>query len=145
MDQHWRDVTFIHWRYDADVIQRRLPDGLTVDVVDGSAWVSLTPFSVDRFRRAGLPPLPVVSRYPETNLRTYVRDRAGRDGRWSLSVDVASWVSVAAVRLAIGAPYHQPSRMGVDTDEGPRRGSAGTAWTTAPVLSAPSREVRAFA
>src|SRR5947208_17004251 len=35
-----------------------------------------------------LPPFPGVHRVPETNLRTYVRDRKGRHGIWFFSCDV---------------------------------------------------------
>ena len=44
MSQLWRDVTFLHWSVDAETVQRRLPDGLTVDTIDGLAWVGLVPF-----------------------------------------------------------------------------------------------------
>jgi len=30
--QSWRQVTFLHWRIDPDVVQARLPDGLVVDL-----------------------------------------------------------------------------------------------------------------
>ena len=54
-----------------DDVQRLLPEGLTVETYDGSAWVGLVPF----FLRAGLPRVPSIpwlSRFPETNVRTYV-------------------------------------------------------------------------
>ena len=47
----WEQVTFIHWRFDADVVQRLLPAGLSVETFDGSAWVGLVPF----YMRVALP------------------------------------------------------------------------------------------
>ena len=44
MMHRWDRLTFLHWRYDADVVQRLLPAGLTVETFDGSAWVGLVPF-----------------------------------------------------------------------------------------------------
>src|SRR3954469_2832949 len=73
--QGWRDVAMLHWRYPSDVVAALLPDELEVDVVDGSAWVSLTPFMVKGFRVTGLPSLPFLSDFEETNLRTYARAR----------------------------------------------------------------------
>jgi uncharacterized protein YqjF (DUF2071 family) len=35
--QSWRDVAFLHWRVDPELLQRHLPQGLEVDLVDGSA------------------------------------------------------------------------------------------------------------
>ena len=37
----WRDATFLHWRFPPDVVARLLPRGLTPELYDGSAWVSL--------------------------------------------------------------------------------------------------------
>ena len=110
--QRWRSVSFVHWRYDPAVIARFLPPGVTPDVVDGSAWVGLTPFAVEGFTVPPLPPLPIVSRYPETNLRTYVRNADGVDGIWFLSLDVESVPTVLAARTVLAVPYH-PARMRV--------------------------------
>ena len=117
VQQSWRDVTFLHWRIGPEILAPHLPRALVPDVVDGSAWVSLTPFRVERFRVLGLPPVPVVSSFSETNLRTYVRDADGRDGLWFLSLDVSSTVNAAFGRLAV--PYHL-ARMSV-TDDGQLR------------------------
>ncbi|HEX2039156.1 MAG TPA: DUF2071 domain-containing protein [Acidimicrobiales bacterium] len=103
--QDWRAVTFVHWRCEPEAVARLLPPGLTPDVLDGSAWVALTPFLVRRFRAPFLPPLPGVSEFPETNLRTYVRAPDGRDGLWFLSLDAGNLATVAGARVGIGAPY----------------------------------------
>ncbi len=113
--QSWRHVSFLHWRYDPDVIQAMLPPELTVDVVDGTAWVGLTPFLVEGFRVPGLPAIPGISRFPETNLRTYVRDHKGGDGLWFFSLDVESLATVVAARLGLGVPY-VPARMRVEAN-----------------------------
>ncbi|PLS75719.1 MAG: hypothetical protein CYG61_05945 [Actinobacteria bacterium] len=114
--QSWRHVAFLHWRYDPETVQRLLPAGLACDLVDGSAWVGLTPFLVEGFRLAVTPSLPVVSRFPETNLRTYVVDGDGNDGLWFFSLDVDSAVMVAAARLGLGIPY-VPADMRVEPAE----------------------------
>ena len=44
MLNRWESLTFLHWRYQPEVVQRLLPPGLTVDTFDGSAWVALVPF-----------------------------------------------------------------------------------------------------
>ena len=55
--QVWERITFLHWRFAPEVIQARLPDGLRVDVRDGSAWVGMTPFCI-RVRPGGVPFVP---------------------------------------------------------------------------------------
>lgn len=75
------------------------------DVVDGSAWIGLTPFEVQRFRLFDAP-LPLTApRFPETNVRTYVRDEHGTDGLWFFSLDVPDVLNAMGGRLA-GAPYY---------------------------------------
>jgi hypothetical protein len=113
--QSWRQVAFLHWRVDPDLVRARLPAGFDVDLVDGAAWVGITPFRVECFRALGSPPLQLRSSFPETNLRTYVRDRRGRDGLWFLSLDVANLPSLVGGRF-MGAPYSWSS-MSVEGDE----------------------------
>ena len=102
--QQWTSLTFLHWPFEPEVIQARLPDGFTVDVWDGMAWVGMTPF-VMTLRVAGLPSLPGMSTFPETNLRTYVRGPDGRDGIWFFSLEAQSLPLVLGARTLYGVPY----------------------------------------
>src|SRR4051812_22094227 len=99
-------MSFLHWSYDADAVAALLPPGLAVDTHGGKAWISLTPFRMERFRVSGLPPVPGLSNFPETNLRTYVVGPDGRDGIFFLSLEVDSLATTLGARLAYGAPYH---------------------------------------
>ncbi|MDQ3946245.1 MAG: DUF2071 domain-containing protein [Actinomycetota bacterium] len=104
--QRWQSLTFLHWRYPPEEIQRLLPPGLVVDTFDGAAWLGLTPFLLVRMRPLCLPPVPRLSTFPETNLRTYVRDEAGTDGLWFFSLDVSSLATVLGARSFFWVPYH---------------------------------------
>ncbi|MET9802479.1 DUF2071 domain-containing protein [Streptomyces sp. NPDC006368] len=99
----WLSQSFVHWPYPPDEVQALLPDGLTVDVLRGAAWVGFTPFRMGSTKVFGLVPVPGQN-FLETNLRTYVRLPNGRDGIWFLSIDVTDPLMLAA--RAIGAPYH---------------------------------------
>src|SRR4051812_42566876 len=103
--QSWRDVAFLHWRVDPETVARLLPAPLEVDLVDGSAWVGLTPFRVERMRAFGAVPVSMRSTFPETNLRTYVRAPDGGDGIYFLSIDVPTVANVTGGRIA-GVAYH---------------------------------------
>jgi uncharacterized protein YqjF (DUF2071 family) len=105
MHHRWTAVTFLHWPYPPELVQRLLPPGLEVDTTDGTAWVGLIPFRMENVRLPGLPSLPWASRFPETNVRTYVRDRHGRAGIWFFSLDAARLGAVVAARVAYGLPY----------------------------------------
>ena len=58
MTQEWNRLTYLHWRYPADQIAPTLPEGLRVDTYDGSAWVGVIPFHLQRvaFRCAIMSP-----------------------------------------------------------------------------------------
>ena len=104
MRQRWERLTFLHWAYDPDVVQRLLPPGLTVDTFDGVAWVGLVPFFM-RVHTPGDRGVPWVSNFCETNVRTYARDREGRAGIWFLSLDAARLGAVAVARASYQLPY----------------------------------------
>ncbi|MBW3573566.1 MAG: DUF2071 domain-containing protein [Actinobacteria bacterium] len=114
--QSWRHVTFLHWPFPPEVVASRLPAGLEPDLWEGQAWVSITPFLVQGFRFPPLPALPSLSRFPETNLRTYVRGPGGVDGLWFFSLDADSALTVATAWAGTGVPYRW-SAMAVETGE----------------------------
>ena len=118
MVQHWEELTFIHWRYPADVVQKALPAGLEVETFDGSAWVGLIPFAM-RVRLPGSPSVPWVSEFPETNVRTYVRGPDGERGIWFFSLDAARLGAVVTARTTYRLPYFW-SRMRVAGSGGGR-------------------------
>ena len=108
----WDELTFLHWRFEPEAVQRLLPDGLRVETFDGSAWVGLVPF----FLRVGLPGVPSVpwlSRFAETNVRTYVQGADGTTGIWFFSLDAARLGAVVTARTTYRLPYFW-ARMSLD-------------------------------
>src|SRR5215213_4390383 len=102
----WLCMSFLHWAYEPAAVQKLLPPELEVHTHDNSAWVGLTPFLMADFRPMSFPPLPLVSTFPETNLRTYVKGPDGKDGLWFFSLDTSSLATVLAARVCYGVPYH---------------------------------------
>lgn len=105
MLQGWHDLTAVHWRYDPAIVQRLLPDGFTVDTIDGSAWVGLIPFHMHRVRFPHLPAFGPLSTFPETNVRTYLVDPAGRRAVWFCSLDITRLVTALVARASYRLPY----------------------------------------
>jgi len=105
MRQTWNYVTFLHWPYDPAVVRPFLPRELELDLFDGAAWVGLVPFLITGLTLPRWPALPWLSRFPETNVRTYVVDRAGRRGVWFFSLDAARLAAVVGARTGYGLPY----------------------------------------
>jgi len=104
MTQFWADLVFLHWRYRIEDVQRLLPDGVHVDAHDGSAWVALVPFRMERLGVPGGGPLPGVSTFPEVNVRTYVRS-GDRRGVWFFSLDIDRLLPTAVARVGYRLPY----------------------------------------
>ena len=104
--QRWRATTFIHWSYPPDVVRPLLPDDLDLDVRDGAAWVSLTPFVLSDLRPGMVPSSGPSLTFPETNLRTYAIGPDGRDGIHFFDLEAASAFSAWSLRTLLGLPYH---------------------------------------
>jgi uncharacterized protein YqjF (DUF2071 family) len=100
--QEWRDLLFLHWRVPASALAPLVHPRLTIDEWDGSAWVSMTPFTLRNGRLRGLPPLPD---FHELNFRTYVTHPRHGPGIWFFSLDAASTFAVAAARVSVRLPY----------------------------------------
>lgn len=115
MRQTWRDLTFLHWPYDPVLVRPLVPRPLELDLHDGAAWIGLVPFLITGLTLPHAPAVPWLSHFPETNVRTYVADEAGRRGVWFFSLDAARLAAVLGARAAYALPYFW-ARMRVDAD-----------------------------
>lgn len=104
MGQTWVDLLFAHWQVPEEALRRVVPPQLPLDTHDGSAWLGITPFCVRGLRLRNAVPAPVISSFPELNVRTYVSVE-GKPGIYFLSLDAESSVAVAAARRLYRLPY----------------------------------------
>jgi uncharacterized protein len=112
MGQSWCDLLFAHWPVAAGEVRAHVPPALELDLYEGAAWISITPFEVRGTRLRGTLPPPGLSRFPELNVRTYVTV-ADRPGIWFFSLDAGSALAVEAARLTYRLPYFR-ARMHID-------------------------------
>jgi uncharacterized protein YqjF (DUF2071 family) len=115
MIQGWHDLASVHWRYDPAIVQELLPPGFTVDTFDGSAWVGLIPFHMRRIRVPHTPAFGPLSTFPETNVRTYIRDSSGRSAVWFCSLDISRLVPALVARVSYRLPYCW-AKMSIERD-----------------------------
>jgi len=106
MLQNWRDLSFLHYSVEPEIIQVRLPKGLTVDTYDGKAWVGLVPFWMTGIHLAWLPAVPGTHTFCETNVRTYVQREGQGPGVWFFSLEAANLLAVQWARRFFNLPYH---------------------------------------
>jgi uncharacterized protein len=104
MAQSWEDLLFAHWPLRVEELRRVVPPQIPIDTYDGRAWIAITPFRVGALRLRGLPHLPGVTSFPETNVRTYATIDE-KPGIYFLSLDAASAVAVSAARRSYRLPY----------------------------------------
>lgn len=117
MLQRWEQLLFLHWRQDADEIQRTLPPGLFVDTFEGDAWLAIVPFFMQGIRWRFTPAVPGISNFLEMNVRTYVHDGRGRHGVWFYSLDCNQPLAVWTARAFFHLPYHH-ARMSATVGDG---------------------------
>jgi len=119
MFQSWRHLLFLHWKVDPETLQARLPQGLTLDLFHGDAYVGIVPFFMCRVRPRFLPPAPGLSNFLELNVRTYVHDEAGVPGVWFFSLDANCAPAVWIARTLFKLPYrHAVMSADISPDEG---------------------------
>jgi uncharacterized protein YqjF (DUF2071 family) len=105
-DQEWRDLTFVHWPVRPDDVTHLFPEGTRPDVFsDGMTYVALVPFVMSGIRLGGSPPVPYFGSFPETNVRLYSCDDAGRHGVLFRSLETSRLAVVPMTRLGLGIPY----------------------------------------
>jgi uncharacterized protein YqjF (DUF2071 family) len=106
MRQLWRNLLFVHWSVDPEVIRGTLPEGLHVDTYGGRAWLGIVPFFMRGVRWMWTPPIPGTSSFQELNVRTYVYDSEGTPGVWFYSLDANCWPAVKGARWTFHLPYY---------------------------------------
>jgi uncharacterized protein YqjF (DUF2071 family) len=104
MKQEWHDLLFAHWAVPAEVLRPLIPRALGIDTFGGQAWLGVVPFHMSGVRMRGMPAIPGFSRFPESNVRTYVA-RDGKPGVWFFSLDAANAVAVWGARTLFHLPY----------------------------------------
>lgn len=117
MAQRWNDLLFLHYAVAPEMLRPLVPEILTLDTYEGRAWVSITPFVLDHLRPHGGVRLPVVSRFPELNVRTYVTYE-GKPGVYFFSLDAGNLSAVWGARVFYRLPYWKAAMKVKEVGEG---------------------------
>jgi len=115
LEMGWRHLLFENWPVEPDVMDAHLPEGLAPDTYDGSAWLSVVPFTNVAVRPKGVPESLGI-RLPELNLRTYV-SRDGVPSVYFFTLDAQGVASVLGARLFHHLPYHY-ARISLEVADG---------------------------
>jgi hypothetical protein len=104
LSQNWNDLLLAHFAIAPEALRRLVPEALTLELYDGAAWLTISPFCTSHMRPSGVPPLPGFSFFPQVNLRTYVTVE-GKPGLYYFSVDTASLTAVWGARVFFRMQY----------------------------------------
>lgn len=105
-EQHWRNVSFVHWPVLPESVENMYPPGTRPDVfADGMTYVALVPFLISGTRLGTSVPIPYFGTFLETNIRLYSIDDAGRHGVLFRSLETARLAVVPPTRIGLGVPY----------------------------------------
>jgi uncharacterized protein YqjF (DUF2071 family) len=144
--QSWLDLCFAHWPIEASRIRHLVPGQLEIDEREGSSWIGVVPFHMSGVTPRGLPDLPLLSAFPELNVRLYVR-LGDKPGVWFLSLDADSALAVWGARTFYYLPYYRarmsvrPGPDGLSYFSSRRSGAArfvARYWPTSEVMRAPA-------
>ncbi len=104
LEMGWRHLLFESWPVDPAVVNASLPDELDPDEFDGSAWLSVVPYTNVAIRPRGVPEAFGI-RLPELNLRTYVT-YDDVPSVYFFSLDAKGVSSVLGARAFQHLPYY---------------------------------------
>ena len=101
----WKKLAMANYPVDGDILRPLLPARTELDTWEGEAYVSLVGFQFNKVRVRGLR-IPGHTRFPEVNLRFYVRYR--EDGQWKRGVVfVREIVPLRAVAFIANTVFHE--------------------------------------
>jgi uncharacterized protein len=113
MRQTWNDLLFAHWPLRPEYLRDFVPRELSLDLLDGSAWIAVTPFHMTNVRPRWTPLVPWLSAFPELNVRTYVVNN-GTPGVFFFSLDAGRLLAVWGARYVYFLPYfHAKMQVGI--------------------------------
>src|SRR5947209_857540 len=116
MTQRWSDLLFMHLPIAPEALRPLIPAQIELDTFDGQAWVGVVPFRVSHASLRGLPPPPLLSHFPEINVRTYVT-LGGIPGVYFFSLDAGNALAVQGARTVFHLPYFS-ARMHIQQQQG---------------------------
>lgn len=100
----WNNLINITYAVDPELLQAHLPEGLSLDIIDGKAFVSLVAFEFNEVRLKGIK-IPFHNRFPEINLRFYV-NRNGKRGVVFIKEFVPKYFVALVANRIYNEPYH---------------------------------------
>lgn len=104
--QEWNNALFIHWTIPFDILRKCVPVKFNIDTFDGSCYVSLVAFTMQKIRPRYLPSISFISNFGEINLRTYI-DNDNKKGVYFFCIEAEKLLSAFVAKSLSGLPYEK--------------------------------------
>ncbi|PYZ92635.1 hypothetical protein CR194_13275 [Salipaludibacillus keqinensis] len=111
--QDWDHTFFVHYRIPTELLHLHVPDELTIEEFDGSAWISIVAFEANDNVLRLASGLSVLPSFLELDVRTYVKYK-GERGMIFLTMDANSLTAIKGARWLTSLPYYE-SYMNIRT------------------------------
>jgi uncharacterized protein YqjF (DUF2071 family) len=98
----WRNLIHINYSVDAEILEKIKPNGISLDLFQKKAWISIVAFDFTETRVKGVP-VPVYGNFPEINLRYYVTDSLDKNG----VVFIREYIPRTALAYAANLIYNE--------------------------------------
>jgi uncharacterized protein len=102
----WKSTLFFHWPVPIEWLRAVVPEPLSIDLHEGTAWLGIVPFTMTGVRPTFTPAVPGLSSMLEINVRTYVH-YDGVPGVYFLSMDTNHSLTAWLGRSRFALPYHR--------------------------------------
>jgi uncharacterized protein YqjF (DUF2071 family) len=110
MSQTWKDVAFLHYQVDPELLQSKVP--FKLDLYRGKAIISIVSFRMESIRFPFLLTFPGLSSLNELNLRTYVEVN-GIKGVYFFTLDADHSLAIWIARTLFSLPY-RPAKINLN-------------------------------
>lgn len=104
--QEWNNALFFHWTIPFAILRKCVPENFNIDTFDGTCYVSLVAFTMQKIRPRYLPSIFFISDFDEINLRTYVNNDNKR-GVYFLNIEAGKSLSALIAKSLSGLPYEK--------------------------------------
>jgi uncharacterized protein YqjF (DUF2071 family) len=119
LSARWSKLCLFNYAVDPAVLAKRLPAQLTLDTLNGQAFVSLVAFDFLKTRVLGIP-WPGFINFPEINLRFYVKQADGTRGVMFVRELVPQWLVATMAKQLYNEPYESTTMRSVVTQDSDR-------------------------
>ena len=105
-EQSWIHILFLHWPVTPEALKPFIPEALTIDTFNGSAWVSIVAFHSQDSKLRLSPKWTSLDPVTQINVRTYVKQKESREkGVYFFTLHVKHLTAAIGAKTLFHLPF----------------------------------------